>query len=1113
MLTFTFKNEALTVGETYYFQVRGRNTNENVSGWSATASGFQLGPSPQMLANVTATAGDTEVTLTWAAPPVDDSVVNYAYGQSDPNNPWSWQSFSTNTNSYVVTGLTNGVLYSFQVRARNLQGDGPVSESVTAIPVGPPEAPQDLRAQETSATGTKVKLRWVDAEDPAITHYQYRQKSGEAAYILWTDISNIDKANADQPTPEHAGGDVTLPTSYVVTGLDSSGITYTFQVRAVSAVGGSDPAEVEATPTTTVTAPAQMSNVAYTVTGVTSGSSGTVTFTWDNPEDTTITGYQYRYDGQTSDSDLWGLDWAAIPGDSATATATSSFPLPTSSAIVFFEFRAVNSTNSLNILNGLATAVMVSRENTPTPPATPAPAPPTDLTVTAPSGQVVLSWTDPADTSISKYQFRITGSYDDADNPQWPLNASDEEIWTDIAPSSATTVTHTITALHDNAALTDGTAYTVELRAVNTQGNGGSARVGPVRPGQPDPPTGLKHTDSGDISGSPTHPDLTWSPPAAGPTVTGYQYRHRISGDTGWSDWADTPYSPPTVDGTLPPEGAPGLAAGTTYNFQMRSMTGTDPDHIPSEPSNTVTIKTADPTSPPAPPTGLRAIGGDEEVTLKWIPSSIEVEGVLQPDTSVVGYVYLQSTDGGVNFSEHRLNVEQAAAASLTMYPVTGLVNGQEYTFTLKSQNSADQRSEASDPATASPFILTMPPVVMPPDPPRVLVQIPDQGLTEGESYSLDLSLFFEGNNLLYTATSSDRQVVTADVDGRTLTLTAVVAGTARIAVWARDGGTELAAAQTLEARVYNTGIPFVAPFGGGAVIELFGTSDDTVVGHGRIIPKAGEPTPSGLSMISLTANGILVSEASVPNTAEIRAGYIYTRIESMTSAASRVPGTSGPLGSQAELNTGIALSNQSTRDAVISFHFTDMFRADFGHGSFTLERAHQIAVFLDQPPFNAPSDFEGTFSFTSSVPVSVISLRCALNERGDFLFTALPVAASDGGIQGLLPMFAAGGGWSTELILTNRSATLQTGTVRIFGPGGEDAPLPDVSLDGDPVAVWEYSILARSTVRLDIRSSSSTTQVGSAVIAPHIIVHSIGLRPSSRSCRSAAAVSSSMKQ
>ena len=167
---------------------------------------------------------------------------------------------------------------------------------------------------------------------------------------------------------------MTLPTSYVVTGLDSSGITYTFQVRAVSAVGGSDPAEVEATTTTTVTAPDQMSNVAYTVTGVTDGAGGTVTFTWNDPGVTTITGitgYQYRYDGATSDSDTWAQAWAAIPGDSATATATSGFSLPTSSLTVFFEFRAVNSTNSLN---GLATAVMVPRQNTLTPPSTPAPA-------------------------------------------------------------------------------------------------------------------------------------------------------------------------------------------------------------------------------------------------------------------------------------------------------------------------------------------------------------------------------------------------------------------------------------------------------------------------------------------------------------------------------------------------------------------------------------------------------------------------------------------------------------------------------------------------------------------------------------------------------------------
>ena len=369
--------------------------------------------------------------------------------------------------------------------------------------------------------------------------------------------------------------------------------------------------------------------------------------------------------------------------------------------------------NSTNSLNGLATAVMVPRQNTPTPPATPAPAPPTDLTATAPSGQVVLSWTDPTDTSISKYQFRITGSYDDTDNPQWPLNASDEEIWTYIDPSSATTITHTITALHDNAALTDGTAYTVELRAVNTQGNGGSARVGPVRPGQPDPPTGLTNVARTAADSL----EFSWTAPTAmAPTVTGYQYRTRASGDFVWSDWQDVLNDDGSLaDGSKTAYVMPGLAAGTTYSAEARSMTGTDPNRIPSGPSNTATGKTADPLLAPAHPTRLRATPGDGAVTLTWIPPSIEVEGVLQKDTSIVGYKYLQSTDGGENFAETRLDVAQAAAAALTMYTLTGLTNGQPYTFALKAQNTAGL-SAASNAATARPLI----PEVIDRRPPRV---------------------------------------------------------------------------------------------------------------------------------------------------------------------------------------------------------------------------------------------------------------------------------------------------------------------------------------------------------------------------------------------------------
>ncbi len=105
---------------------------------------------PAKLAGVTATAGNAEVTLTWENPS-DDTITSYDYRQSDDDgNNWSgWQNFifSPDTYSYTVTRLSNGTIYSFQVRAINSQGPGTAdgTETVNATPYGRPAAP-DLRA-------------------------------------------------------------------------------------------------------------------------------------------------------------------------------------------------------------------------------------------------------------------------------------------------------------------------------------------------------------------------------------------------------------------------------------------------------------------------------------------------------------------------------------------------------------------------------------------------------------------------------------------------------------------------------------------------------------------------------------------------------------------------------------------------------------------------------------------------------------------------------------------------------------------------------------------------------------------------------------------------------
>jgi hypothetical protein len=128
-----------------------------------------------------------------------------------------------------------------------------------------------------------------------------------------------------------------------------------------------------------------------------------------------------------------------------------------------------------------------------------------------------------------------------------------------------------------------------------------------------------------------------------------------------------------------------------------------------------------------------------------------------------------------------------------------------------------------------------------------------------------------------------------------------------------------------------------------------------------------------------------------------------------------------------------------------VSFFFTDT-RGNFGSGSTIIPANGQLAKFLNESPFNGPSSLSGTFTFTSSVPVSVIVLRGLTNERSEFLVTTLTVAdlsapaATD---TIVLPHFADGGGWTTQIILVNPSDGILTGAVRFLDRSGMPPRFP----------------------------------------------------------------------
>ena len=236
---------------------------------------------PGALQNVSATADDGGVVLRWSAP-VDDGgsairryEVRSAEGASVPEfTPWIWTGTFT---SFAFRQLTNGTLYSFEVRAVNAQGTGPAAE-IQATP-GQPSAPQSLTA--TSEDGAVV-LRWsapADEGSSRILHYQMRSAEG---------------ASVPAGTPWSWAGTTTVGVFRQLT----NGTLYSFEVRAVNAQGDGPAAQIQATPGFPPSAPRNLTAAA---------SHGQVTLKWEAPADrgsTAITDYEYRYaEGATMPSE------------------------------------------------------------------------------------------------------------------------------------------------------------------------------------------------------------------------------------------------------------------------------------------------------------------------------------------------------------------------------------------------------------------------------------------------------------------------------------------------------------------------------------------------------------------------------------------------------------------------------------------------------------------------------------------------------------------------------------------------------------------------------------------------------------------------------------------
>jgi hypothetical protein len=156
-------------GITFDFRLRSTNLTGD-SAPSNVASARPMPPFPQPPTGLTATAGNSKVTLRWAASPTPN--VYYWLEHRARGGAWQRMKYPIGTCcTHESTFLNNGTTYDFRLRATNLAGDSSVSNTASARPMPPiPQAPTNLKA---AGGGSEAYLSWSASSTPYVGYTVY----------------------------------------------------------------------------------------------------------------------------------------------------------------------------------------------------------------------------------------------------------------------------------------------------------------------------------------------------------------------------------------------------------------------------------------------------------------------------------------------------------------------------------------------------------------------------------------------------------------------------------------------------------------------------------------------------------------------------------------------------------------------------------------------------------------------------------------------------------------------------------------------------------------------------------------------------------------------------
>ena len=525
--------------------------------------------------------------------------------------------------TYTLADADEGKAIKVQVSFTDDAGNDETLTSAATDAVAAPEPPASPTGLSATASHDSVTLSWDDPGDDSITGYVILRRNRDIhAEGEFTNLVKDTGAAATTYTDDSVAAET--PYTYRIKAINEHGESERSRWFHIDTPAAPDPADLAlAEP------PASPTGLAAEV------SHDSVTLTWDDPGDDSITGYVIlRRDSAIHEEGTF----ETVESDTGSAETAYTDDSAQPERKYVYRIKAINE-------HGLSEISSWVRAYTP---AAPVPAAPTGLSASASHDSVTLTWDDPGDDSITGYVILRRNRDIDAKG----------EFTTLVEDTGATATTYTDDTVEPE------TPYTYRVKAINEHGESERSRWFHIdTPAAPllAAPTGVGVAVSSDTV------MLIWANPQDD-SITGYRILRRdgdaqaggefttIESDTGS---AATTYA----DDTVEPE-----------RFYVYRVLAISPQGV-SEPSRDVEVSTAAPVAPPEPLRSLRAHAGSTLLTNLGQDGKEGDALTAGADDLALGFT-TGSNAGGYNLSGVRLDLAEVPVSpedvSVELWSATG---------------------------------------------------------------------------------------------------------------------------------------------------------------------------------------------------------------------------------------------------------------------------------------------------------------------------------------------------------------------------------------------------------------------------------------------------------